>query len=182
MNRLICVLLVSLLPFSSANSEVIDAAPAGFSLVQEVTIVAPRQDVWRAAVYEVGNWWSSDHTISGDASKMSINPVPQGCFCEAIGEHAGVVHLTVTFVNPNVLLRLTGGLGPLGLLGVDGNMTWEFLDAEEGTVVRFSYAVGGYRPGGLDELAGPVDSVIGDALQRLKAFVETGDADAAAIR
>jgi len=181
-NRLICVLLVSLLPVSSANSEVIDAAPAGFSLVQEVTIAAPRQDVWRAAVYEVGNWWSSDHTISGDASKMSINPVPQGCFCEAIGEHAGVVHLTVTFVNPNVLLRLTGGLGPLGLLGVDGNMTWEFLDAEEGTTVRFSYAVGGYRPGGLDEIAGPVDSVIGDALHRLKAFVETGDADAAAFR
>ena len=25
---------------------------------------------------------------------MSIDPQPQGCFCEAIGEHAGVVHLT----------------------------------------------------------------------------------------
>ena len=94
---------------------------------------------------------------------------------EAIGEHAGVVHLTVTFVNPNVLLRLTGGLGPLGLLGVDGNMTWEFFDAEEGTTVRFAYVVGGYRPGGLDEMAGPVDHVIGEALRRLKAFVETGD-------
>jgi uncharacterized protein YndB with AHSA1/START domain len=182
MQRWIHLLLVFLLWVSSANSEVIDAAPSGFSLVQEVTIAAPRQNAWRAAVYEVGMWWSSDHTISGDASKMSINPVPQGCFCEAIGEHAGVVHLTVTFVNPNVLLRLTGGLGPLGLLGVDGNMTWEFFDAEEGTVVRFSYAVGGYRPGGLDQIAGPVDSVIGDALQRLKSFVETGDADAAVVR
>lgn len=182
MQRLIHALLVSLLSVSSASGEVIDAASSGFSLVQEVTIAAPRPDAWRAAVYEVGAWWSSDHTISGDASKMSIDPVPQGCFCEAIGEHAGVVHLTVTFVNPNVLLRLTGGLGPLGLLGVDGNMTWEFLDAEEGTVVRFSYAVGGYRPGGLDQIAGPVDSVIGNALQRLKSYVETGDADAAVAR
>jgi len=182
MQRLIHVLLVSLLSVSSANSEVIDAAPSGFSLVHEVTIAAPRGDAWRAAVHEVGQWWSSDHTISGEASRMSIDPVPQGCFCEAIGEHAGVVHLTVTFVNPNVLLRLTGGLGPLGLLGVDGNMTWEFADAEEGTTVRFSYAVGGYRPGGLDEMAGPVDFVIGEALQRLKAHVETGDADAAIVR
>ena len=158
-----------------AAAEVIDAAPGGFSLVHEVTIAAPREEAWQAAVNQVGQWWSSDHTISGDATRMSIDPRPQGCFCEAIGEHAGVVHLTVTFVNPNVLLRLTGGLGPLGLLGVDGNMTWEFLDAEEGTIVRFSYAVGGYRPGGLDEMAGPVDYVIGEALQRLKAYVETGD-------
>jgi uncharacterized protein YndB with AHSA1/START domain len=182
MRRLLCVFFLSFALVSGASSEVIDSAPSGFSLVHEVTIAAPRQDAWRAAVYEVGQWWSGDHTISGDASKMTINPVPQGCFCEAIGEHAGVVHLTVTFVNPTVLLRLTGGLGPLGLLGVDGNMTWEFFDAEEGTTVRFSYAVGGYRPGGLDEMAGPVDYVIGEALQRLKAHVETGDADAAGIR
>jgi len=88
-----------------------------------------------------------------------------------------VVHLTVTFVNPTVLLRLTGGLGPLGLMGVNGNMTWEFFDADAGTRVKFSYAVGGYRAGGLDQLAAPVDSVIGEALLRLRAHLETGDAD-----
>ena len=175
MKRAFSTVLVSLLVGMPAAAEVIDAAPGGFSLVHEVTIAAPREEAWQAAVNQVGQWWSSDHTISGDATRMSIDARPQGCFCEAIGEHAGVVHLTVTFVNPNVLLRLTGGLGPLGLLGVDGNMTWEFLDAEEGTTVRFSYVVGGYRPGGLDEMAGPVDYVIGEALQRLKAYVETGD-------
>ncbi len=175
MKRVFSMMLVSLLVCTSALAEVIDAAPGGFSLVHEVTIDASREEAWRAAVHEVGQWWSSNHTISGDATRMSIDARPQGCFCEAIGDHAGVVHLTVTFVNPNVLLRLTGGLGPLGLLGVDGNMTWEFLDAQEGTIVRFSYVVGGYRPGGLDEMAGPVDYVIGEALQRLKVYVETGN-------
>jgi uncharacterized protein YndB with AHSA1/START domain len=160
----------------TTTADVVDAAPSGFSLVHELIIDAPRAEVWRAAVGDVGGWWSSDHTISGDATNMSIDPVPQGCFCEAIGEHAGVVHLTVTFVNPGVLLRLTGGLGPLGLMGVDGNMTWEFFDAEGGTRVRFAYVVGGYRPGGLDAVAGPVDGVIGEALDRLKAYVEAGDA------
>ncbi len=175
MKRAFSTVLVALLVSGAARAEVIDAAPGGFSLVHEVTISAPRNKVWQAAVFKVGQWWSSDHTISGDATRMSIDPRPQGCFCEAIGEHAGVVHLTVTFVNPNVLLRLTGGLGPLGLLGVDGNMTWEFFDAEGGTTVRFAYVVGGYRPDGLEEMAGPVDYVIGEALRRLKAFVETGD-------
>jgi len=182
LKRFLAALFVSILFAGMASGEVVDVAPGGFSLVHEVTIAAPRQDAWRAAIYEVGQWWSSDHTISGDASKMNIDPIPQGCFCEAIGEHAGVVHMTVTFVNPTVLLRLTGGLGPLGLLGVDGNMTWEFVDAEVGTTVRFAYVVGGYRPGGLEEMAGPVDYVIGEALQRLKAHVETGDPDAASVR
>ena len=179
MKRAFSTVLVALVCSGPTGAEVIDAAPGGFSLVHEVTISAPREEAWQAAVFNVGQWWSSDHTISGDATRMSIDPRPQGCFCEAISEHAGVVHLTVTFVNPNVLLRLTGGLGPLGLLGVDGNMTWEFFDVEDGTRVRFAYAVGGYRPGGLEEMAGPVDYVIGEALQRLKRFVETGDPAAA---
>lgn len=177
MLRHISTLFIALTLCGEVSAEVIDSAASGFSLVNETTVAASRQRVWQAAVEEIGQWWSSDHTISGDAARMSIDPTPQGCFCEAIGEHAGVVHLTVTFVNPGVLLRLTGGLGPLGLLGVDGNMMWEFFDAEDGTTVRFSYVVGGYRPGGLEEMAGPVDYVIGKALDRLKAYVETGDPD-----
>ena len=166
--------------WSVASADVVDSAEGGFTLVHEVQVAAGREDAWRAAVHEVGQWWSSDHSITGDASNMSIDARPQGCFCEAVGDDGGVVHLTVTFVNPTVLIRLTGGLGPLGLLGVDGNMVWEFLDANDGTTVRFSYAVGGYRPGGLDEMAGPVDYVVGEALQRLKSFIETGSPETAA--
>ena len=166
---------------SLAQAEVTDTGPNRFSLVHEATIGAARDVVWGAAVDEVGGWWSSDHTISGDASRLSIDPTPQGCFCESIGDHTGVVHLTVTFVNTNVLLRLTGGLGPLGLMGVNGNMTWEFFDVADGTQVKFTYVVGGYRPGGLEAIAGPVDIVIGEALRRLKAHVETGNADNAIL-
>ena len=57
-------------------------------------------------------------------------------------------------------------------MGISGNMTWEFFDAGEATLVRFSYVVGGYRPEGLDAIAEPVDSVIGEALTRLKMYVE----------
>ncbi len=168
---------VTVLEAGSAVAEVADAEAGGFTTVNEAIIEAPRDVVWRSAIEEIGRWWSSAHTISGDASRLSIDARPQGCFCEYLGEDAGVVHLSVTMVNPMVLLRLTGGLGPLGLMGVDGNMTWEFSDADGATAVRFTYAVGGYRPGGLDSIAAPVDGVIGEALRRLKAHVEKGDAE-----
>lgn len=166
--------VLALIASAAAHSEVTDSAPNGFTTVHEVTIDAPRAEVWVAAL-RIGQWWSDAHTISGDAGRMTIDAQPQGCFCEALGSGAGVVHLTVTSVNPTVWLKLTGGLGPLGLMGVSGNMNWEFEDTEGGTTVRFTYAVGGYRPGGLDGISGAVDFVIGEALARLKARVETGD-------
>ena len=78
----------------------------------------------------------------------------------------------MTTVSQDVNLRMTGGLGPLGLMGVNGNMTWEFFDVEGGTKIRFSYAVGGYSPDGLDAIAPAVDYVVGEALQRLSSFID----------
>ena len=182
MKKLICeIILASVICSGVAAAEVLDAGQGGFTTVNEVMINAPRAAVWQAAIGEIDAWWNSDHTISGDASRLSISARPLGCFCEKFGDNAGVVHLTVTMVNPLVLLRLTGGLGPLGLMGVNGNMTWEFEDAEGGTRVKFTYAVGGYRAGGLDAISVPVDYVIGEALQRMKAHIETGDAGNAVI-
>lgn len=171
-NTMLTAMMV--LASSLATAEVTDSAANGFTTVNEVVIADGRAESWVAAIAQVGKWWSSDHTVSGDASRLSIKPQVQGCFCESLGERAGVVHLVVTMVNPGHLLRMTGGLGPLGLMGVDGNMTWEFEHADEGTRVRFTYAVGGYREGGLDEIAPAVDFVIGEALGRLKSYVETG--------
>ncbi len=155
---------------NNATAEVTDADKHGFSLVQETIVQADRATAWTAAVDNVDLWWNAEHTISGDASLLTIDARPLGCFCENTG--GGVVHLLVTTVSPNVNLRMTGGLGPLGLMGVNGNMTWEFFDVEEGTKIRFSYAVGGYSPDGLDSISDGVDYVIGDALQRLKAHLD----------
>ena len=171
-----------LLMFSSgAMAEVADSAESGFTTVHEVLVNAPRARVWQAAVDEIGKWWSDDHTVNGDAGRMTIDSKPQGCFCETFENGGGIVHMEVTFVNPGTILRLTGGLGPLGLMGVSGNMTWEFFDALEGTRVRFTYVVGGYRPGGLQAIALPVDYVIGEALTRMQAYVETGDPGKAVV-
>lgn len=178
MNKLLPALVACLsLPGGVALADVSDSAPAGFTTVNEVLIEAPKSAVWHAATEQVGRWWSSDHTVSGDAGRLKITAETQGCFCEQFETGGGVVHMTVTMVNPGVVIRLTGGLGPLGLMGVDGNMTWEFEEQGDATSVKLTYAVGGYRPGGLDAIAAPVDGVLADALSRLQRFVETGTAD-----
>lgn len=160
---------------ATAVAEVTAAGEGGFTVVSEVVISAGKDAVWQAATAEVGNWWNPDHTVSGDASLLSIKAQPLGCFCEHFGDNAGVVHMQVTMVNPGVVIRLTGALGPLGLMGVSGNMTWELDAHDEGTRVTFTYAVGGYQPGGLESIAAPVDAVIGEALLRLKAYVEADE-------
>ncbi len=164
--------LYACLMVTNANAEVLDSAPGGFTISHQTEISADRFDVYNAAVNNIGDWWSDDHTLSGNAGNLTIDARVQGCFCERLGEAGGVVHLTVTFVNPGVILRLTGGLGPLGLMGVNGNMTWEFEDSEHGTTVTLKYALGGYHPDGLDSQAEAVNGVLVEQMMSLKAFAE----------
>ena len=165
-------LVVACLIVTSTDAEVLDSAPGGFTISHETQISASRIDVYNAAINNVGDWWSDDHTLSGNAGNMYIEARTQGCFCETLGETGGVVHLTITFVNPGVILRLSGGLGPLGLMGVSGNMTWEFEDSQDGTTVTLQYAVGGYLAGGLDAIAEAVNGVLVEQMTSLKAFAE----------
>jgi uncharacterized protein YndB with AHSA1/START domain len=170
---LFAVIVVAALPRPpAAHAEIVDSNASGFTTRHTITIAAQRAEVYRAAVARVGSWWSDAYTVSGRAANMYLEAKTQGCFCERLGQHGGVVHMTVTFVNPTVMLRLTGGLGPFGLMGVSGNMTWEFADSSDGTAITWSYAVGGYLSGGLDQAAGDVDAVLAEQLARLKEFVE----------
>lgn len=168
-------LVALVVPAMPASADVRDAADGGFSIVHKLTIAAPRARVYGMVVDNVGDWWSSDHTFSGDAANLYITAEPNGCFCERLGSDGGLVHMSVTFVSPGAMLRLTGGLGPLGLLGVNGNMTLEFnanYSRDDATDLTLTYVVGGYRPGGLDELAPAVDYVLQEQLNRLRDYAE----------
>ena len=74
-------------------------------------------------------------------------------------------------------LRLSGGLGPLQELAVDGSFTVMLNEAGGPTRLEWTYAVGGYAAGGLEPLAKPVDAVLVHQIQRLERFVETGRPD-----
>ena len=177
MRRKLLLAVIAVAAFQSASADVESVDVTGFKTTTQVVVNASREDAWNAAINDIGSWWSADHTISGDSGRLQIDAKPQGCFCETLGQDAGVVHMTVTTVFPYAVLRLTGGLGPLGLMGVQGNMTWEFDEAGDDTRITLSYAVGGYVEGGLDAMAAPVDGVLTDALKRLQAYINNGDAD-----
>jgi len=83
-------------------------------------------------------------------------------------------HMRVVYVAPDKSIRLSGGLGPLQLSGVAGSLIWTLVEADDSTTVALSYVVGGFMEGGFERIAPAVDRVLGEQLQRLKQFVETG--------
>lgn len=162
-----------LIATSAARADVVDATTDGFTVKQTVTVAAPRAKAWTAFV-DIGAWWSKDHTYSGDSKNLSLDARPGGCFCEKL-PGGGVTHLTVVYVDREKALRMTGGLGPLQALAVAGAMTVMLTEAKGKTTVEVTYRVGGYAPpGGLDQLAKPVDGVLGLQLARYQRLVDTG--------
>jgi uncharacterized protein YndB with AHSA1/START domain len=174
-NALRAVLTMFLLaPAVPAGARVLDSAPDGFTVQSNAGIAAPPARVYRTLIDEVGHWWSPDHTFSHQASNLSLQGRAGGCFCEALPSGGDVRHMTVVYADPYRLLRLRGGLGPLQSLAVTGTLTFTFAPEGAGTAVTLVYTVGGYRPGGLAELAPEVDRVTSEQLERLKRYVETG--------
>ena len=169
--------LLATVPATPARADVLHAAETGFVVRHERTVLAPPETAWRMLLGHVGEWWHPDHTYAGNAASLYIEARPLGCFCERIGPNDVVVHLTVTMLRENRLLRLTGGLGPLGLMGVDGNMTVSLLPSEDATSVALEYRVGGYDPNGLEAIAPAVDAVLGEQMDRFVRFVESGSPD-----
>jgi uncharacterized protein YndB with AHSA1/START domain len=113
---------------------------------------------WRALIQDVGRWWPKDHTWWGAEGELSIEPRAGGCFCERHGEQQAS-HMRVAFVDPGKLLRLTGGLGPLQGMGLDGVLELRFTPAAGGTKIVMFYRAGGYTPDDLSKLAPVVDKV-----------------------
>lgn len=151
-----------------AQTTVLNADKHGFTI--ELTFETDRSPTEAYAQFlRVSEWWSSEHTWFGDAKALSIDARAGGCFCEQKGDQEAQ-HMNVSYVAPNQEIRMTGGLGPLQMMGVHGGMTWRFDQQKNGqTKVTQRYQVSGYMPDGLDKLAPVVDKVQGIQMQRLQA-------------
>lgn len=152
------------------QAEVVSARPEGFTVRHEVSVPAAPEAAW-ALLVQPGKWWNSEHSWSGDAANMELDPVLGGCFCErwttAAGDPAGAAHLTVTYVNPGEALRFSGGLGPLMGMGVHGAMVWTVEPSGEGSKIVFTYSVGGFMEPPGEDFGPIVDGVIGEQIGRL---------------
>lgn len=166
---------VALLALSAAPAlaEVKSATPGGFAVGGAVTISASPARVW-ALLTAPDAWWSRDHRWF-KGSTLSLDLSPGGCWCETAADGRTSRHLETALVEPGSKLVLRGGLGPLQGQGAAGGLTFDIKAEGEGSVLTWSYVVGGYAPGGLGPWATPVDSVLSAQIANLKTHAETAD-------
>jgi hypothetical protein len=173
-NAVFAVVLFVLVP-GRATPDVVDASANGFTVKVTLPIQAAPADVYRRLIQNVGDWWNSAHTFSGNSHNLSIEEKLMGCFCEKFPNGGGVRHMEVVFLAPGKTLGLTGALGPLQSIAAAGNMRIQLSPTEGATKLEVTYAVTGYLPTGMNTWAAPVNSVLTEQFTRLKNYVERGD-------
>jgi uncharacterized protein YndB with AHSA1/START domain len=157
-----------------AAAEVVSAGPGGF-VVEAVHDVSPSPaDVW-AALVDIGSWWH--HSFTGDTGNFVLTVEPGGAWIERLPDGGFVEHMRVVFAEPGKRLTMKGTLGPLMEEAALGTFLVVIDAHEQATNVRITYKVAGYRDGGFESWAGPVDGVITEAAARLARRIETGSAE-----
>jgi hypothetical protein len=152
------ILLLLLLAPISVLADVVDSSANGFTISIERQVNVSQQQAYRQ-FSRVGEWWLADHTYFGKSENLSFDLKAGGCFCE-IENDKQVLHMTISFVNPENEVRMIGGLGPLQMMGISGGMSWSFEAISEGkTKITHRYQVSGSINGGLDKLAAIVNKV-----------------------
>ncbi len=159
-------------PAAAATSEV---SATGFLVTLRQEVKATPHRLYEA-LGEVDKWWNGNHSWSGKASNLSLAKQAGGCFCERWGQNS-VEHARVIHAFEERLLRLEGSLGPLQALAATSVLTFAIAPKDGGSTLVVTYRVAGNEAAGLQQLAGPVDGVIGEQVRRLVAYVETGKPD-----
>lgn len=157
------------------RAEVVQASADGFvvSASQAISDQTP-DDVWQMLIHPEA-WWSSEHSWSGDAGNMSLDPHAGGCFCEASaqGTPGSAEHMRVIQAQPGRLLVMRGSLGPLQAEALTGvlTVTTEQVPGTTDSRLTWTYVVGGYSRLPLDQIAPAVDAVVAEQMQRLAAYL-----------
>ena len=168
MNRLVTGVAFAVLALSRpAGAEVLQSGEGGFSVAHTAEIHAEPFVVYRTMTSHIDEWWNGDHSWSGDAANLTIEPEVGKCFCEKLPGGGKVEHLRIIFLSPGKEIRFDGALGPLQQMAVNGRMIWTIEPSGTGSKVSFTYHVHGFSAGGFDQLAPAVDAVIGEQLSRL---------------
>ena len=169
----VILLLPALFLSAPATAEVLSASDHGFEVQHVVNLVIPQPKAF-AAFGQVAQWWSKDHTYSGNASRMSLQVRPGGCFCETLDGGGGVEHLHVTYVQPGERIVMTGSLGPLLFEATAGVMDVKFERIAGGSRVTMNYRAGGFARGGAEKIAPLVDQVLGEQMKRFRVYAAGG--------
>ena len=162
----------------AAQAEVVDSAANGFTVRTTISLKAPPDAVYKKFVENIGEWWNSAHTFSGDAHNLRIEAKPGGCLCEKLPNEGFVRHLEIVYVRPGKNIVLHGAMGPMQPLAMTGSLSINLMAENDGTKLVATYALAGYLPKGANTFAAPVDMMLAEQFTRLQRYVETGSAAA----
>lgn len=169
-----CLLVLAFLVAPKlASGEVIAKDKTGFQIKLEHSIdTAPKRLF--ATILDISKWWNASHTYSGDSKNLSLD-LKQKCFLEKLPDGGFVRHLEISNYQPEKMMVLTGGLGPLQPMGVFGALTIAVTPdpADAKCKLLVTYNVSGFSKDGLDSLAAVVEGVVAAQFSNLKKVAES---------
>lgn len=160
---------------SAALAEIKSQSDNGFAIFHIADVAAAPDEIWSKLILP-NSWWSSDHSWSGDADNLYLEPKVGGCFCELLktetdgqSSDAGAVeHMRIIHIDRDRTLRMLGALGPLQSEAVNGTFTVAIKGNGDGTSkLSFLYVVGGYMRFEVSKIAPSIDRVVGEQFGNL---------------
>lgn len=158
---------------TGAHADIAQSSPGLTEISFQLHVKDNAADAY-AAVTHPEKWWNGEHSYSGSAANMTLDPVAGGCWCEKLPTGGSVQHMRVVAAIPGSLLRLTGGLGPLQAQPMTGVMTFSFKDDPAGgAAIDFKYRLSGATdmPASWPQA---VNGVLNEQLQRLQHLLNEG--------
>jgi DNA-binding transcriptional ArsR family regulator/uncharacterized protein YndB with AHSA1/START domain len=156
----------------TAMPEQVTASPTigFFHIEQEITIEAAPARVFEALTNDVSSWWGAPYLLSDHARALIIEPRVGGRCYEDWGDSNGGLWATVTAIQQNERIELTGAIAMSGI--VNSVVSIELEAQSQGTLLKLSHRAMGEVNEGLQQV---YTSGWHDLLAvRLKAFVEQG--------
>jgi uncharacterized protein YndB with AHSA1/START domain len=153
-----------------ASAEVKSSSASHFDIDSRIVVPTNPAQTYEA-LGRIGAWWNGAHTYSGDAANLRLDLRAGGCFCETLPGGGTVEHMRVIQALPASVLRMSGGLGPLQSEALAGTLTWTLRAVEGGTEITSVYLVAGHGRADLTNLAAPVDGVLREQMERLRAYL-----------
>jgi DNA-binding transcriptional ArsR family regulator len=139
----------------------------------DVVIAGSRHLVFESVIARIDQWWGPP-AMDARATRVSLEAGLGGRFVEHWGDTGGQLIATVTGLEPDRHVRLTGPFH-FGLALADA--TFDLEDAPGGTLLRFSFrAVGAIDPADIEGIESGWTTLLAS---RLKALVQCGSAEGA---
>ncbi len=150
---------------TSVQAEIIEATADRYVLKHQARSSLSPADLW-ARLIKPADWWHPDHTYSGDAGNLSLEPAAGGLWREDWTD-GSVLHGQVLNAVPGKLLRLDAPFGPLQEMAVSTVWTITLKPDGDGSLVTFDEIANGTAASKLDALAPAVDFVKSEAIRLL---------------